>query len=926
MVSKILSSSEPPSASPQSKPKQRRRFGDVLVVVAIAVFVLFGCFGRTVISQKVISNLAGLAVGDIFFNNEFRFAVPRPSFDPSLYQFHIPFQLYAAREMSHLQIPMWNPCFGCGFPTIAELQYCTFSPLRGIFGASNQYIYNLGIAVKAMIGALSTFYLVRLLSASRGAGAFAAISYALCPLILRELELPDELELFPAVACAFLCLANRNTLGGRFLLGLCAALTVFCMHPEFAFLSVVFAVITLAFGKQISATTTEPSKLEFLPPQDWLKNLLIAALVGSCLAAPLLFPFIELMASADSYKFHDGFIQKVPLETLLVGLVTPICKGGSPFVGVIALALAIFAAFSSGKRLLPLSLTAFVLILWISAPGPLAALVAMKPISFIAPRYFLPSLLLYLSLLAAYGVDLFSNAILQKQWKRLIPLSLLTIVLAATPFLLDRFNLVFIGFDGTLSAPALVPQAFIKGAAALGLLFLLIALCKFIKSSWTPAIPYLLLLANLFSLGDAARLSLPPTIPFTYTSSPALDVIKAAGERMTACGRMFFCPNISMVYDIRDFRSTGPIIPKWVTAFQKIEEKDNRSLYQSTMPSPLLDAASVKYLIARWPIRDAGEKAYVFKPISALSGTPRLVLDQLALLGVSYCLTESGELFVRTTWRALGDKTYFFAPQMDIVAQSGKTIRRGARINIKLVKPGEELTQENSIKVPDTKGEKFFVVLYLNNILNEAQVPINKLDMRMRGNGIELLDLSEAQSMTGENPKRMELVKEDSNQILLYKNNQALPQAYLSNNILKANSLDEAVKFLSNPGFDPHQQTIVETNRILKSGKPQFLIPAVTERKNSSTVVVNADAPSDCYLILTDTFYNGWSAFVEDKPAPIERANVCFRAVKLPPGAHTVRFEFMPVSVLAGIAVAALSLLILGAAAWMNMQKKTKLD
>ncbi len=45
------------------------------------------------------------------------------------------------------------------------------------------------------------------------------------------------------------------------------------------------------------------------------------------------------------------------------------------------------------------------------------------------------------------------------------------------------------------------------------------------------------------------------------------------------------------------------------------------------------------------------------------------------------------------------------------------------------------------------------------------------------------------------------------------------------------------------------------------------------------------------YLVLADSWYPGWIAFVDGKPAPIYRADVLFRAVPVMPRQHTVSFE-----------------------------------
>ncbi|MCC7529811.1 MAG: YfhO family protein [Candidatus Melainabacteria bacterium] len=905
------------------------------MVFAIAIFILFGCFGRTVISQKVISHLGVLAGQDTFFNNECRFAVPRPCFDPSLYQFHIPFQLYAAKQMRQLQIPLWNPCFGCGFPTFAELQYCTFSPLRGLFGASNPYMYNLGIVFKALIAAVSSFLLARLLAASTGAAAFAAIAYGLCPFILRELELPNEVEFFPLVACAFLCFANRSTLSGRFLLGTCAALTVVCMHPEFAFLSVICAVTVLCFAKPITEKAVEPSKIAFLPFRGWLKNLLIAAAIGICLAAPLLFPFCELIATADSYKYHETFVQKVPLVTLLVGLITPVCQGGSPFLGVVALALALFAVIAAGKRLRPLSLTVVFLVVWTSGWGPMAQVVAAKPFCFIPPRYFLAPLLLLLTLLAAQGVDLVIGAVAEKQRKRLIPLGLLSIFLATAPYLFSKSAIALAGFDGTLPSPALISKEFVNGAIALCVMLLSSLICIFarIKSSHLSKLAYIFLAANLLSLGGAARLALPPSVSLTYVSSGALDAIKSSGERMTACGRFFFHPNTSMVHDIRDYRLTGPLQPRWVVAFRQLDDRFEKSRYDTTAVSRLLDVASVKYLISRWPIHSSAGCAPAFKSISAVSAASHAVLDEISLLGVDYRLTAEGELFLQTNWQAKNEGARYLAIQTDIVNAAGKVVRKGSRFGLNGTRSGDRIVQHLSIKLPPSKaGQKpgeLYVVLYIASVFNEAFVPLNSQGLPTRANGIELLDLSQTEPTEKSavaKEKRLEFISEDASQILLYKNKKALPQAYFTNSILRVSSLADACKRMLDASFDCHLQTIIESNEIAAYIKtePAFLIPAATERKNSSTVIVKGNAPSDCYLILTDTYYMGWRAFVDDKPAVIERANISFRAVRVPKGEHTIRFEFWPASLLIGIALALFCTSMVSMIAWLNLMRSAR--
>lgn len=65
-------------------------------------------------------------------------------------------------------------------------------------------------------------------------------------------------------------------------------------------------------------------------------------------------------------------------------------------------------------------------------------------------------------------------------------------------------------------------------------------------------------------------------------------------------------------------------------------------------------------------------------------------------------------------------------------------------------------------------------------------------------------------------------------------------------------------------------------------------------------------------LFLSDNFYPGWTATIDDQPTPIYRANYTFRAVVVPAGKHEVKFIYQPLSVKLGLIISAVSLLMVG--------------
>jgi len=74
-------------------------------------------------------------------------------------------------------------------------------------------------------------------------------------------------------------------------------------------------------------------------------------------------------------------------------------------------------------------------------------------------------------------------------------------------------------------------------------------------------------------------------------------------------------------------------------------------------------------------------------------------------------------------------------------------------------------------------------------------------------------------------------------------------------------------------------------------------------------VRVEADLNEPGYLVLVDAWDPGWRVSVDGREAALLRANIAFRAVALPAGAHVVDFVYRPRSLLIGLAVSGAALL-----------------
>ena len=131
-----------------------------------------------------------------------------------------------------------------------------------------------------------------------------------------------------------------------------------------------------------------------------------------------------------------------------------------------------------------------------------------------------------------------------------------------------------------------------------------------------------------------------------------------------------------------------------------------------------------------------------------------------------------------------------------------------------------------------------------------------------------------------------------------------------------APSLGTALSQMIHQPFQPDQEVILAddstTTGTLAAGLPG-------ERGGHGTAQIVSYAPNDvrlhtstdgdAWLVLSDTYYPGWTASVDGQPAPVLRGDVLFRVVPVPAGEHDVELRFEPSSVKIGLGISLVCLL-----------------
>lgn len=145
--------------------------------------------------------------------------------------------------------------------------------------------------------------------------------------------------------------------------------------------------------------------------------------------------------------------------------------------------------------------------------------------------------------------------------------------------------------------------------------------------------------------------------------------------------------------------------------------------------------------------------------------------------------------------------------------------------------------------------------------------------------------------------------------IAIYENKDVLPRAFLAENFL-VTSPAESIREVLSPGNSPKTVILEKQPADLTSVSPGTV---EIVKYTANNVVLKTQASGRGLLFLSDTFYPGWEAMVNNKQTPIYKANHAFRAVAVPAGESKVVFSYKPNSFQVGLSLSIIGLMILGA-------------
>lgn len=148
----------------------------------------------------------------------------------------------------------------------------------------------------------------------------------------------------------------------------------------------------------------------------------------------------------------------------------------------------------------------------------------------------------------------------------------------------------------------------------------------------------------------------------------------------------------------------------------------------------------------------------------------------------------------------------------------------------------------------------------------------------------------------------------------VYLNTQCLPRALLLRDAVVMNKDEEILRYISSKKFNPGNQIILEEEAALPGSSRGPPRPFKTDkidiiRYTPQIIELSVTAKEPAFLLLSDTYYPGWKAYLNGRLERIYRADFFLRTIKIPEGKNSVRFVYDPLSFKIGSAVSLISFL-----------------
>lgn len=809
---------------------------------------------------------------------------------------YLPQRSVLAEALREGRLPWWSSAFGAGYPLLAEGEVGALYPLNWLLYRllPTTLALTVSIVLHYVIAGTGLYLLARELRLSRVAALIGALSWALggfCIAHLSHVSILTTVSWLPWMfwltrilferpgAAVHACLGLALVVGLQFLAG----------HPQMALLGLMaLALFALA---QVSAST--PRRVG---RRTWLWLAALAS--GALLGAVQLLPSMQLGALSErggglagefftSYSFHPLLLSTY-LSPFVLG--NPYPEGSIElmgYIGLLPLFLASVALWRSPRRIrwFFVALGTLGVIMAFGRWNPLYAYLERVPVLnlFRVPARYLCWTSLSLALLAAFGWDALTSSA-PAPWT---PRSLSAFIPLAAALIALVVCVVWAGADIDMLIACWRWFPLVLTSCAIALL----ATAQRTYSTARACAAIALLLVDLYAYGAVLDHTYSSTRPRSEVESAPLSVAVLAEEQglfrlytkedilpALAPLREALYPNIAASYQLSSANLYMPLVPtNYADLLDDLDAHDLNMLNVRYYLIPQLlpvDEASELYDVAnpfadlpygRW-LSIPQQQVHTLAVESYLSHAADLPDGALA---AEIVLRDASGYETRLPVRAGVESAEWAYERSDVfkvVAHSRAPLASTwpARSGY----PPEDHEGHTYLATYTFARPLSVVEISIQPVLPEAFVRLVRVQLETVGGHTRLLS-----HLLGLADHRVVYRSED---VLIYRNQDALPRTFVISAV-SAQSADDSIALPA-------------------ALRPDDVTPADIVEYNEMEVRIHTTSDEPAYLVLLDLDYPGWRVTVDDQAAEIVTANGLYRAVRLAPGDHTVRFAYHPLA------------------------------
>ncbi len=884
----------------------------------------------------------------------------------------VPTTIAASKMIKSGIPPLWNPYVGCGTPLAANLMSGIYNPLRAfllLFPAPQ--IFDFYLLTKIFLAGFFTFIFLRKIHISKPSALISSIAYMfsgyfMCYLTLWHLNTDMLTPLL-----LFLFESNAQGKKGKHIVfsGIGVALVLLAGNPQSALLSLTFASfyyfyrIIILHGMRLNKDLLHK-----------IFHLILILSIGFVLSAFMLTDFYQFFQSAihqisvPAAEFQGKLNVHSPrslvsfLFSPLQFLGTPLWRNINnlsrfsplfvfPYIGVITIILAMMSLGKDWKiNRLSIFFMVYPCLLIINILGGGIWLYHQLG-SFLFPMTrlfwakYLGTLYLSVAILAGLGFENLKNNKLRPYWNTIFISCIILFVAAcyyANP--IDYINTFEVstlssGMLGKLLLPIKYPLSVRAILLAVFFVFLT-ALLYTQKKTYLYSLLIVLLPLELYLYHQPAyALRYQP-----YPQSPYIDYLfkeKDKGEPFRICGlKSGMIPQISSVFGLDDVNNVDALYIKRYYRFM-VDLILGRPWHYGvfsliptdieTVKNRYLDLLNVKYIISgdslnplEHGISDYNGNAvpqnkYFLGRLSKsfFSLYPNTKDNKLHIDTVYYnysvppentmlCFTIGTD---PTQWSEKGDGVEFLVQVKDGI-RLDKSFQK--YINPKNNHEDRRWFFEE-IDLTPYEGKEIKIIFTVkagpNNDNSHDRCGFADIEMVPKSNGKQKLSLVY------------------NKEVKIYRNNTVMPRAFIVHRAEKILQQEKILARLKDTHFDFRKTIIIEKNlpekTLLCNGSPisdNSSVKIINHQPNR--VYLKATMENDGFLVLSDTYYPGWKAYVDDLQAEIYPTNYMLRSLYLTKGRHQIKFVYNPLPFKIGLGISLSTLL--GIVAFLCYKKKRR--